>query len=150
MLCLTAAAVLPCCRTVTAAPLAACPSLQVAEAMSFSIDTNDRASMLQVVGSCIGTKYTSRFGSLMAVSGGSAGSVGGWGRGAAAATPVCLYMYLAARRACGACRLPTGLVQVYGTDAPVQTGAVSLFVDILFVVHAVCRCLRGMRCRLRH
>jgi hypothetical protein len=37
--------------------------------MSFSIDTNDRSAMLQVVQSCIGTKYTSRFGSLMAVSG---------------------------------------------------------------------------------
>lgn len=40
---------------------------QVAESMSFSIDTEDRESMLRVVGSCIGTKYTSRFGSLMAV-----------------------------------------------------------------------------------
>lgn len=50
-------------------PLPGCH--QVAESMSFSIDTDDRQSMLQVVQSCIGTKYTSRFGSLMAVSGGS-------------------------------------------------------------------------------
>ncbi|WIA23758.1 hypothetical protein OEZ86_007080 [Tetradesmus obliquus] len=41
-------------------------AIKVAESMSFSIDTNDRSAMLQVVQSCIGTKYTSRFGSLMA------------------------------------------------------------------------------------
>ncbi len=35
--------------------------------MSFPIDTNDRSAMLNVVQSCIGTKYTSRFGTLMAV-----------------------------------------------------------------------------------
>jgi hypothetical protein len=36
--------------------------------MSFRIETSDRSAMLQVVQSCIGTKYTSRFGTLMAVS----------------------------------------------------------------------------------
>ena len=41
-------------------------ALRVARAMSFPIDTSDRAAMLGVVSSCIGTKYTSRFGSLMA------------------------------------------------------------------------------------
>lgn len=43
-------------------------ALSIARGMSFPIDTNDRSQMLNVVSSCIGTKYTSRFGSLMAVS----------------------------------------------------------------------------------
>ena len=41
-------------------------ALAVVDAMSFPIDTADRASMLRLVNSCIGTKYTARFGSLMA------------------------------------------------------------------------------------
>eukprot|EP00878_Enallax_costatus_P001876 GHUV01002035.1.p1 GENE.GHUV01002035.1~~GHUV01002035.1.p1 ORF type:complete len:559 (+),score=140.91 GHUV01002035.1:215-1891(+) len=41
-------------------------AIKVAESMSFDIDVNDRAQLLQVVQSCIGTKYTSRFGTLMA------------------------------------------------------------------------------------
>jgi T-complex protein 1 subunit gamma len=41
-------------------------ALAVVDAMSFPIDTSDRASMLRLVNSCIGTKYTARFGSLMA------------------------------------------------------------------------------------
>lgn len=43
-------------------------AVKVVEKMSFPIDVNDRDAMLKVVQSCIGTKYTSRFGSLMAVS----------------------------------------------------------------------------------
>lgn len=45
-----------------------CLLIQVAESMTFDINTDDRSQMLQVVQSCIGTKYTSRFGTLMAVS----------------------------------------------------------------------------------
>lgn len=41
-------------------------AVKVAEGMSFEIDANDRQALLQVVQSCIGTKYTSRFGTLMA------------------------------------------------------------------------------------
>eukprot|EP00877_Chromochloris_zofingiensis_P011116 jgi/Chrzof1/6258/Cz17g17210.t1 len=41
-------------------------AVKVVEKMSFPIDVNDRDAMLKVVQSCIGTKYTSRFGSLMA------------------------------------------------------------------------------------
>jgi hypothetical protein len=42
-------------------------ALAVARDMAFPIDVKDRAAMLNVVQSCIGTKYTSRFGTLMAV-----------------------------------------------------------------------------------
>lgn len=41
-------------------------ALRVADAMAFSIDPKDRAQMLTVLRSCLGTKYTSRFGPLMA------------------------------------------------------------------------------------
>ncbi|KAI8473864.1 MAG: chaperonin complex component [Monoraphidium minutum] len=41
-------------------------ALAVARRMAFPIDTADRGQMLNVVQSCIGTKYTSRFGTLMA------------------------------------------------------------------------------------
>lgn len=44
-------------------------ALAVTKAMAFPIDVADRQSMLNVVQSCIGTKYTSRFGTLMAVRG---------------------------------------------------------------------------------
>jgi hypothetical protein len=55
-------------------------ALGVVSSMSFPIDTADRGQMLNVVQSCIGTKYTSRFGTLMAVSGvaGEQGRVGWW------------------------------------------------------------------------
>ena len=36
------------------------------ERLAFDVDVTDRASMLKVVSSCIGTKFTSRFGPLMA------------------------------------------------------------------------------------
>ena len=55
-------------------------AVKVAEGLSFEIDTKDRSQMLSVVQSCIGTKYTSRFGSLMAVSFGEGVlDVGFWG-----------------------------------------------------------------------
>mmetsp|Transcript_29671 Transcript_29671/g.87809 ORF Transcript_29671/g.87809 Transcript_29671/m.87809 type:complete len:558 (-) Transcript_29671:3972-5645(-) len=41
-------------------------ALAIIEKMSFPIDTNDRAQMLNVVNSCIATKFTQRFGNLMA------------------------------------------------------------------------------------
>lgn len=40
---------------------------KIVERMSFPIDVNDRAQMLNVVNSCIATKFTHRFGTLMAV-----------------------------------------------------------------------------------
>lgn len=42
-------------------------ALKITERMSFPIDTSDRAQMLNVVNSCIATKFTQRFGNLMAV-----------------------------------------------------------------------------------
>lgn len=39
---------------------------KIVEKMSFPIDINDRAQMLNVVNSCIATKFTHRFGTLMA------------------------------------------------------------------------------------
>jgi T-complex protein 1 subunit gamma len=41
-------------------------ALAVVDAMAFPIDTSDHGAMLNIVNSCIGTKYTSRFGPLMA------------------------------------------------------------------------------------
>lgn len=41
-------------------------ALAVAEEVAFKIDENDRAQMLSIVNSCIGTKFTNRFGPLMA------------------------------------------------------------------------------------
>ena len=35
--------------------------------MSFPLDVNNHEQMLKIVMSCIGTKFTSRFGTLMAV-----------------------------------------------------------------------------------
>lgn len=43
-------------------------ALKTVDRMSFPIDTNNRAEMLNVVNSCIATKFTHRFGTLMAVS----------------------------------------------------------------------------------
>ena len=41
-------------------------ALAAVERLAFDVDVADRASMLKVVSSCIGTKFTSRFGPLMA------------------------------------------------------------------------------------
>lgn len=43
-------------------------AVQVIEDLAFPIDLDDREQMLNIVSSCIGTKFTSRFGSLMPVS----------------------------------------------------------------------------------
>ena len=43
-------------------------AVKIVEGMSFPIDIKDRAQMLNVVNSCIATKFTHRFGTLMAVS----------------------------------------------------------------------------------
>lgn len=42
-------------------------AVKVVDDVSFPIDTNDRQQMLNIVNSCIGTKFTMRFGSLIAV-----------------------------------------------------------------------------------
>lgn len=42
-------------------------SIKIIDQLAFPIDTNDRKQMLNVVNSCIGTKFTHRFGTLMAV-----------------------------------------------------------------------------------
>jgi hypothetical protein len=44
-------------------------AVKIIDDISFPIDTADRAQMLKIVNSCIGTKFTMRFGSLIAVSG---------------------------------------------------------------------------------
>lgn len=41
--------------------------MQIVDEMAFPIDTGNREQMLKILNSCIGTKYTARFGSLMAV-----------------------------------------------------------------------------------
>ena len=41
-------------------------ALAAVERLAFDVDVADRASMLKVLNSCIGTKFTSRFGPLMA------------------------------------------------------------------------------------
>mmetsp|Transcript_9827 Transcript_9827/g.18352 ORF Transcript_9827/g.18352 Transcript_9827/m.18352 type:complete len:552 (-) Transcript_9827:399-2054(-) len=41
-------------------------AIKVIDELAFSIDVNDREQMLKVVNSCIATKFTHRFGSLMA------------------------------------------------------------------------------------
>ncbi|MEW5297774.1 MAG: hypothetical protein WDW36_000958 [Sanguina aurantia] len=41
-------------------------AIKIVDRMAFPIDTNNRASMLNVVNSCIATKFTHRFGTLMA------------------------------------------------------------------------------------
>ena len=46
-------------------------ALKVVDELAFPIDTNDREQMLKIIASCIGTKFTSRFGTLMPVSAGS-------------------------------------------------------------------------------
>ena len=42
-------------------------AVKIVEGMAFPIDINNREQMLNVVNSCIATKFTHRFGSLMAV-----------------------------------------------------------------------------------
>ena len=46
-------------------------ALKVVDELAFPIDINDREQMLKIIASCIGTKFTSRFGTLMPVSAGS-------------------------------------------------------------------------------
>lgn len=43
-------------------------AISIVDKLAFPIDTQDREQMLKIVNSCIGTKYTARFGTLMAVS----------------------------------------------------------------------------------
>jgi hypothetical protein len=54
-------------RTLTKVKRHQAPLLQIVDAMAFPIDTGDREQMLKILNSCIGTKYTARFGTLMAV-----------------------------------------------------------------------------------
>lgn len=42
-------------------------AVRIVDEVSFPIDTADRQQMLNIVNSCIGTKFTMRFGSLIAV-----------------------------------------------------------------------------------
>lgn len=41
-------------------------AIKVIDGISFNLDVNDRGQMLNVINSCLGTKYTHRFGGLMA------------------------------------------------------------------------------------
>ena len=43
-------------------------ALAVVDELAFPIDIHDREQMLKIIASCIGTKFTSRFGTLMPVS----------------------------------------------------------------------------------
>jgi T-complex protein 1 subunit gamma len=43
-------------------------ALAVVDELAFPIDINDREQMLKIIASCIGTKFTSRFGTIMPVS----------------------------------------------------------------------------------
>lgn len=42
-------------------------ALLIVDELAFPIDTNERDQMLKIIASCIGTKFTSRFGTLMPV-----------------------------------------------------------------------------------
>jgi hypothetical protein len=42
-------------------------ALSIVDELAFPIDTKDREQMLKIIASCIGTKFTSRFGTLMPV-----------------------------------------------------------------------------------
>lgn len=42
-------------------------AVKIVDEMAFPIDVNDREQMLKILNSCIGTKYTARFGTLLAV-----------------------------------------------------------------------------------
>ncbi|DBA86859.1 TPA: T-complex protein 1 subunit gamma [Trebouxia sp. C0005] len=41
-------------------------AVKIVDELSFPIDTNDKAQMLKILNSCIGTKFTNQFGNLMA------------------------------------------------------------------------------------
>jgi hypothetical protein len=43
-------------------------AVKIVESVAFPIDTNNKEQMLNVVNSCVATKFTHRFGTLMAVS----------------------------------------------------------------------------------
>lgn len=43
-------------------------AIEVIDKLAFRIDTNDKEQMMKIVNSCIGTKFTSRFGTLLPVS----------------------------------------------------------------------------------
>lgn len=42
-------------------------AIKVVEDLAFPINVDDRDHMLKIISSCIGTKFTSRFGTLMPV-----------------------------------------------------------------------------------
>lgn len=42
-------------------------ALSIIDSLAFPIDTQDRDQMVKIIASCIGTKFSSRFGSLMPV-----------------------------------------------------------------------------------
>ena len=42
-------------------------ALEVIDKLAFKIDTNNKEQMMKIVSSCIGTKFTSRFGTLLPV-----------------------------------------------------------------------------------
>ena len=42
-------------------------AIKVIDQLAFDLDVNDTAQMLKIISSCIGTKFTSRFGSLVPV-----------------------------------------------------------------------------------
>ncbi len=42
-------------------------AVKIVDSMAFPIDVHNREQMLNIVQSCIGTKFTTRFGTLMAV-----------------------------------------------------------------------------------
>ena len=41
-------------------------AVKIIDSLAFPIDVDDRQQLMNIVNSCIGTKYTSRFGPLMA------------------------------------------------------------------------------------
>ena len=42
-------------------------AVKIVDGLAFPIDIHDRSQMLKIIASCIGTKFTSRFGTLMPV-----------------------------------------------------------------------------------
>ena len=42
-------------------------AVKIVDELAFPIDINNREQMLKIIASCIGTKFTSRFGTLMPV-----------------------------------------------------------------------------------
>lgn len=43
-------------------------AVKIIDEFAFPVDINDRKQMMNIVNSCLGTKFTTRFGDLMAVS----------------------------------------------------------------------------------